>query len=61
MATVDLPPLHPIEASHLQVRRERVFMVLAGLLVGSMAMLNILGVTRFLDLGFTLFGLELAF
>ncbi|MEM9291247.1 MAG: queuosine precursor transporter [Acidobacteriota bacterium] len=39
-------------------RRERVFMVLAGLFIGSMAMLNILGVTRFLDLSFTLFGVE---
>lgn len=33
-------------------------MVLAGLFIGSMAMLNILGVTRFLDLSFTLFGVE---
>lgn len=40
----------------LQVRRERVFMVLAGIFLGSMTMLNILGVTRFLDLGFEIFG-----
>jgi hypothetical protein len=44
------------EGSILEVRRERVFLVLAGLFLGSMAMLNILGVTRFLDLSFTLFG-----
>ena len=41
-----------------EVRRERVFLVLAGLFLGSMTMLNILGVTRFLDLSFTLFGVE---
>lgn len=43
----------------IQRRRERVFLVLAGLFLGSMAMLNILGVTRFLDLSFTLFGREI--
>jgi queuosine precursor transporter len=48
--------LHHIEASHLQARRERVFLVFAGLFIGSMAMLNILGVTRFLDFSFELFG-----
>ncbi len=42
--------LHPIEASHLHARRERVFLVLAGLFLGTLAMLNILGVTRFLKL-----------
>ena len=44
--------LHPIEASELQARRERVFLVLAGLFIGSMTMLNILGVSRFIDLSF---------
>ncbi|MEM1247407.1 MAG: queuosine precursor transporter [Acidobacteriota bacterium] len=51
--------LHPIEASEIHARRERVFLVLAGLFLGSMAMLNILGVTRFLDLSFVLFGVEI--
>ncbi len=50
------PDLHPIEASALHARRERVFLILAGLFLGSMTMLNILGVTRFLDLSFTVFG-----
>ena len=50
--------LHPIEASALHARRERVFLILAGLFLGSMTMLNILGVTRFLDLSFTVFGLR---
>ena len=34
------------------------FLVFAGLFIGSMTMLNILGVTRFLDLSFSLFGVE---
>jgi len=48
--------LHPIEASVIHARRERVFLVLAGFFLGSMTMLNILGVSRFIDLSFTLFG-----
>ena len=46
-------PLHPIEASALHARRERVFLVLAGLFLGSLTMLNILGISRFVKL-FTL-------
>ena len=42
--------LHPIEASHLQARRERVFLVLAGIFLGTLAMLNILGISRFIKL-----------
>ena len=42
--------LHPIEASAIHARRERVFLVLAGLFLGSMTMLNILGVSRFIHL-----------
>ncbi|MFQ5492167.1 MAG: queuosine precursor transporter [Phycisphaerae bacterium] len=37
--------------SALHERRERVFLVLAGTFLGSMAMLNILGITRFVHLG----------
>ncbi len=46
------PPesLHPIEASHLHARRERVFLILAGLFLGTLAMLNILGISRFIKL-----------
>lgn len=51
--------LHPIEASELHARRERVYLVLAGLFLGTLAMLNILGITRFIDLSFSLFGLEI--
>ena len=42
--------LHPIEASHLQARRERVFLIFAGFFLGTLAMLNILGITRFIKL-----------
>jgi len=51
--------LHPIEASELHARRERVFLVLAGLFLGSLTMLNILGITRFIDLSFEIFGLSI--
>jgi uncharacterized integral membrane protein (TIGR00697 family) len=44
------PHLHPIEASPLQAKRERAFLVLAGLFLGSMTMLNILGISRFIKL-----------
>lgn len=51
--------IHPIEASALHARRERVFLVLAGLFLGSMTMLNILGISRFIDLSFEIFGLQI--
>jgi uncharacterized integral membrane protein (TIGR00697 family) len=51
--------LHPIEASELHARRERVYLVLAGLFLGSMTMLNIMGTSRFIDLSFEIFGLEI--
>ncbi len=43
--------LHPIEASVLHARRERVFLILSGLFLGTLAMLNILGISRFIKLG----------
>jgi uncharacterized integral membrane protein (TIGR00697 family) len=42
--------LHPVEASHLHARRERVFLVFAGIFLGTLAMLNILGISRFIKL-----------
>ncbi len=45
--------------SVLQARRERVFLVLAGLFLGSMTMLNILGISRFIDLSFELFDVRI--
>ncbi len=55
--------LHPIEASHLHARRERVFLVFAGLFLGTLTMLNILGISRFIKLASweTADGLELTF
>lgn len=50
--------LHPIEASALHARRELVFLVVSGLFLGSLTMLNVLGLTRFIDLSFTLLGTE---
>ncbi len=44
------PTLHPVEASALHARRERVFLVLSGVFLGTLAMLNVLGVTRFIKL-----------
>lgn len=46
----DNETLHPLEVSPLQARRERVFLVLAGIFLGSMTMLNILGISRFIKL-----------
>lgn len=45
----DLPTL---SAEQIYSRRETVFLVLSGLFLGTLAMLNILGISRFLDLGF---------
>lgn len=45
----------------LHERRERVFLVLASLFVGSLAMLNILGITRFIDLTFSIGGVQVPF
>ena len=50
---------YPYVDSELHERRERVFLILAGLFIGSMTMLNILGVSRFLDLSFEIFGLTI--
>ncbi len=48
-------------ASKYVRRREAVFVVLAGVFLGTLAMLNILGITRFVDLSFTvpLLGIKL--
>ncbi len=51
------PHLDPV----LHERRERVFLVLAGVFLGSMTMLNILGVSRFLDMSFSVGGIQVPF
>lgn len=45
----------------LHERRERVFLVFAAFFIGSMAMLNILGISRFIDLSFTFLGVRIPF
>lgn len=41
--------VHELDA--LDERRERVFLVLAGVFLGAMTMLNVIGITRFIQLG----------
>ena len=50
-AYADLPALAE-RVTH--ERRERVFLVFAGIFLGTLAMLNIIGITRFVDLSFSL-------
>lgn len=45
--------MSPIDPAVLHRRRERVFLVMAGLFLGTLAMLNILGISRFIVLAST--------
>ena len=45
----------------LHERRERVFLILAGMFLGTLAMLNVLGISRFIDMSFNLFGMQIPF
>lgn len=45
----------------LHERRERVFILLTSFFIGSLAMLNILGISRFVDLSFQIGSLEIPF
>jgi len=40
-------------------RRQRVFLVLSGIFLGTLALLNVLGISRFVDLSFTVFGVQI--
>lgn len=51
-----LPRLDEVE---IFWRRERVFLLLAGIFLGTLAMLNIIGITRFVDLSFGIPGTDL--
>jgi len=44
-----------------KVRREVTFLLLAGIFLGSLTMLNILGISRFIDLSFEVFGVFIPF
>ena len=46
--------LPELDEATVQERRQLVFLILSGLFLGTLAMLNILGVTRFIDLSFRL-------
>lgn len=46
-------------APNYGLRRQRVFMVLSGIFLGTLGILNILGISRFVDLTFTIFGTEI--
>lgn len=48
-------------SQQIRERRERVFVLLAGFFLGSLAILNLLGITRFVDLSFPIFGAEIPF
>jgi hypothetical protein len=48
-----------LDEATIQERRQLVFLVLSGLFLGTLAMLNILGVTRFIDLSFEVPGTQL--
>ncbi len=49
------------EDKKYQRRREVVFMIFAGIFLGSLSMLNILGISRFIDLSFDIFGVHVPF
>lgn len=46
---------------HIKRRREVVFILLSGFFLGTLAVLNILGISRQIDLSFTLLGLHIPF
>ncbi len=50
--------LPTLDEATLHERRQVTFLFLSGLFLGTLAMLNILGVTRFIDLSFTLPGTD---
>ncbi|MCI5056094.1 MAG: queuosine precursor transporter [Flavobacteriales bacterium] len=48
-------------ANSITRRRETVFLLLAGIFLGSLVMLNILGISKFIDLSFSLGSVEVPF
>ena len=44
-------------AANYKLRRQRVFLVFSGIFLGTLGVLNILGISRFLDFSFSFFGL----
>ncbi len=54
-------PSAPGEHINYEKRREFVFIILAGIFLGSLAMLNILGISRLLDFSFTVGNFQIPF
>ncbi len=44
---------------NFEKRRQRVYLILSGMFLGTLALLNVLGISRFLDLSFELFGVNI--
>ena len=49
----------PVTPENYEKRRQRLFLILSGIFLGTLAMLNILGISRFLDLSFDVFGITI--
>ena len=47
------------ETPNYRKRRQRVFLVLSGIFLGTLSLLNVLGISRFVDLSFTVFGISI--
>lgn len=54
----DYEGLERLSEFELYQRRERVFLILSGVFLGTLSVLNIIGITRFIDLTFTIPGLN---
>ncbi len=53
------PPAAALMAEpNFEKRRQRVYLILSGVFLGTLALLNVLGISRFLDLSFELFGIN---
>lgn len=50
--------LSELSEIEIQRRRERVLVILAGIFLGTLAMLNLIGITRFVDLSFAIPGTD---
>ena len=53
MASLLKSPASDLTPAELDERRERTFLLFAAIFLGTLTMLNILGISRFVDLSFT--------
>ena len=54
-------PASDLSPAQLDERRERTFLLFAAIFLGTLTMLNILGISRFVDLSFTIAGVQIPF